>query len=46
MATAAPGTVPVARIDQVLPRSAEVTQVRSLPATGSGHLPTAARIGL
>lgn len=41
-----PATFPVARIDQVLARSATVTRVRSLPATGSDHLPVAADITL
>ncbi|MFI8001745.1 endonuclease/exonuclease/phosphatase family protein [Streptomyces sp. NPDC086010] len=41
-----PASLPVARIDQVLTRSAEVTHVRSLPATGSDHLPIAARVVL
>ncbi|MFH8756414.1 endonuclease/exonuclease/phosphatase family protein [Streptomyces atroolivaceus] len=39
-----PAGFPVARIDQVLARSATVTRVRSLPATGSDHLPVAADI--
>ncbi|MET9962472.1 endonuclease/exonuclease/phosphatase family protein [Streptomyces sp. NPDC006326] len=39
-----PAALPVARIDQVLTRSATVTRVRALPATGSDHLPVAARI--
>ncbi|MEV8227311.1 endonuclease/exonuclease/phosphatase family protein [Streptomyces sp. NPDC079167] len=41
-----PAKLPVARIDQVLTRSATVTRVRSLPATGSDHLPIAADIRL
>jgi vancomycin resistance protein VanJ len=41
-----PAKLPVARIDQVLTRSATVTRVRSLPATGSDHLPIAADIAL
>ncbi|WP_373299917.1 endonuclease/exonuclease/phosphatase family protein [Streptomyces xantholiticus] len=41
-----PASFPVARIDQILSRSAKVTHVRSLPATGSDHLPIAARITL
>ncbi|MFD9287371.1 endonuclease/exonuclease/phosphatase family protein [Streptomyces sp. NPDC060030] len=41
-----PARFPVARIDQVLTRSATVTGVRSLPATGSDHLPVAADIRL
>ncbi|WP_443069008.1 endonuclease/exonuclease/phosphatase family protein [Streptomyces sp. NBC_01278] len=39
-----PASLPLARIDQVMTRSASVTRVRSLPATGSDHLPVAARI--
>lgn len=39
-----PAALPVARIDQVMTRSATVTRVRALPATGSDHLPVAARI--
>ncbi|MBF9129565.1 endonuclease/exonuclease/phosphatase family protein [Plantactinospora sp. S1510] len=39
-----PATLPVARIDQILARSATVTRVWALPATGSDHLPIAARI--
>ncbi|MFD9539224.1 endonuclease/exonuclease/phosphatase family protein [Streptomyces sp. NPDC060022] len=39
-----PAKLPLARIDQILTRSAEVTELRSLPATGSDHLPIAARI--
>ncbi|WUD79043.1 endonuclease/exonuclease/phosphatase family protein [Streptomyces sp. NBC_00510] len=39
-----PGRFPLARIDQVLARSATVSDVRTLPATGSDHLPVAARI--
>ncbi|MFE5768791.1 endonuclease/exonuclease/phosphatase family protein [Streptomyces sp. NPDC056485] len=39
-----PATLPLARIDQVLTRSATVTRIRSLPATGSDHLPVAAHI--
>lgn len=41
-----PAAVPVARIDQVLTRSATAAEVWSLPATGSDHLPVAARIRL
>ncbi|WP_405664856.1 endonuclease/exonuclease/phosphatase family protein [Streptomyces sp. NBC_01166] len=41
-----PAKLPVARIDQVLTRSATVARVRSLPATGSDHLPVAADIRL
>ncbi len=39
-----PQRFPLARIDQVLARSAKVLNVRTLPATGSDHLPLAARI--
>ncbi|MER5730614.1 endonuclease/exonuclease/phosphatase family protein [Streptomyces sp. NPDC002138] len=39
-----PASFPVARIDQVMARSATVTEVRRLPATGSDHLPIAARV--
>ncbi|MET8506602.1 endonuclease/exonuclease/phosphatase family protein [Streptomyces sp. NPDC004787] len=39
-----PAAFPVARIDQVMARSATVTQVRTLPATGSDHLPLVARV--
>ncbi|MEU6084589.1 endonuclease/exonuclease/phosphatase family protein [Streptomyces sp. NPDC047108] len=41
-----PAGFPLARIDQVMARSATVTGIRTLPATGSDHLPVAARIGL
>ncbi|MFJ3977227.1 endonuclease/exonuclease/phosphatase family protein [Streptomyces sp. NPDC090021] len=39
-----PASFPVSRIDQVLVRSASVGGIRTLPATGSDHLPVAARI--
>ncbi|MFD4032268.1 endonuclease/exonuclease/phosphatase family protein [Streptomyces sp. NPDC058637] len=39
-----PAKLPLARIDQVMARSATVTRVWTLPATGSDHLPVAARI--
>ncbi|URM96891.1 hypothetical protein LUW76_22485 [Actinomadura madurae] len=39
-----PVSFPVARIDQVMARSATVRHVRTLPATGSDHLPIAARV--
>ncbi|MGW0811851.1 endonuclease/exonuclease/phosphatase family protein [Streptomyces viridiviolaceus] len=39
-----PTAFPVARIDQVMARSATVRHIRSLPATGSDHLPVVARI--
>ncbi len=41
-----PARFPVARIDQVLARSATVGRIRTLPATGSDHLPVTARVGL
>ncbi|MET7369029.1 endonuclease/exonuclease/phosphatase family protein [Streptomyces sp. NPDC005566] len=41
-----PAKLPLARIDQILTRSATVTRLRSLPATGSDHLPVAAHIRL
>ncbi|MYW35378.1 endonuclease/exonuclease/phosphatase family protein [Streptomyces sp. SID2119] len=41
-----PAALPVARIDQILARSAGVSHVRTLPATGSDHLPVAARVTL
>ncbi|WP_051835770.1 endonuclease/exonuclease/phosphatase family protein [Streptomyces sp. NRRL WC-3549] len=41
-----PKRLPVARIDQILTRGATVARLWSLPATGSDHLPVAARIGL
>ncbi|MFG2043981.1 endonuclease/exonuclease/phosphatase family protein [Dactylosporangium sp. NPDC048998] len=41
-----PARAPIARIDQIMARSATVTGVRALPATGSDHLPIAARIRL
>nr|WP_211128694.1 endonuclease/exonuclease/phosphatase family protein [Streptomyces yatensis] len=41
-----PAGFPLARIDQVMARSAAVRQIRTLPATGSDHLPVAARIAL
>lgn len=41
-----PERFPLARIDQVLARSATVTRVWSLPRTGSDHLPVAARVTL
>ncbi|MFC4503985.1 endonuclease/exonuclease/phosphatase family protein [Streptomyces vulcanius] len=39
-----PAGFPLARIDQVMARSATVGHIRTLPATGSDHLPVAARI--
>ncbi|MFE3514611.1 endonuclease/exonuclease/phosphatase family protein [Streptomyces sp. NPDC059166] len=41
-----PAAFPLARIDQVLARSAQVTDIRTLPATTSDHLPVAARVRL
>ncbi|MFJ8085733.1 endonuclease/exonuclease/phosphatase family protein [Streptomyces sp. NPDC096205] len=41
-----PAAFPLARIDQVMARSATVADLRTLPATGSDHLPVAARITL
>ncbi|MFJ2024299.1 endonuclease/exonuclease/phosphatase family protein [Streptomyces sp. NPDC087897] len=41
-----PAAFPVARIDQVMARSATVRHIRTLPATGSDHLPVIARVGL
>lgn len=39
-----PATLPVSRIDHVMTRSMTVTDIRTLPATGSDHLPIAAGI--
>ncbi|WP_338693066.1 endonuclease/exonuclease/phosphatase family protein [Streptomyces sp. Q6] len=39
-----PTAFPLARIDQVMARSATVGRIRTLPATGSDHLPVAARV--
>ncbi|MFI2509036.1 endonuclease/exonuclease/phosphatase family protein [Streptomyces sp. NPDC018972] len=41
-----PAALPLARIDQVMARSATVAHIRTLPATGSDHLPVIARITL
>ncbi|MEV0218344.1 endonuclease/exonuclease/phosphatase family protein [Streptomyces sp. NPDC050704] len=41
-----PAAFPMARIDHVMTRSATVTDVWTLPATGSDHLPVAAGIRL
>ncbi|MFI1221663.1 MULTISPECIES: endonuclease/exonuclease/phosphatase family protein [unclassified Streptomyces] len=41
-----PAAFPLARIDQVMARSATVGHIRTLPATGSDHLPVAARVAL
>ncbi|OII70693.1 endonuclease [Streptomyces sp. CC77] len=39
-----PASLPLARIDHVLARRAEVTRVWTLPATGSDHVPVAASV--
>ncbi|WP_435849025.1 endonuclease/exonuclease/phosphatase family protein [Streptomyces lavendulocolor] len=39
-----PAALPLARIDQVLARTATVVGISTLPRTGSDHLPVAARI--
>ncbi|MEU3822907.1 endonuclease/exonuclease/phosphatase family protein [Streptomyces sp. NPDC030392] len=39
-----PASAPVARIDQVLARGAEVVRLWTLPRTGSDHLPVAAHL--
>ncbi|MGA5198160.1 endonuclease/exonuclease/phosphatase family protein [Streptomyces exfoliatus] len=41
-----PATFPVARIDQVMARSATVGRLRTLPATGSDHLPVVGSVTL
>ncbi|MGW9116182.1 endonuclease/exonuclease/phosphatase family protein [Streptomyces sp. NPDC055663] len=41
-----PTAFPLARIDQVMARSATIGHIRTLPVTGSDHLPVAARIAL
>ncbi len=41
-----PAGLPLTRIDQVMARSATVADIRALPATGSDHLPVAARVTL
>ncbi len=41
-----PAAFPLARIDQVMARSAAVGHIRTLPATGSDHLPVIARVTL
>jgi vancomycin resistance protein VanJ len=41
-----PAAFPVARIDQIMARSANVGPIRTLPGTGSDHLPVLARIAL
>ncbi|MFE0687746.1 endonuclease/exonuclease/phosphatase family protein [Streptomyces xiamenensis] len=39
-----PASFPVARIDQVMARSATVSRVHTLPAVGSDHLPVVAQL--
>lgn len=46
LALSFPAAFPVARIDQVMARSATVVHLRALPATASDHLPVAARVAL
>ncbi|MGK5498542.1 endonuclease/exonuclease/phosphatase family protein [Streptomyces sp. URMC 125] len=41
-----PASFPAARIDHVLARGATVVRLRTLPATGSDHLPVVARVAL
>ncbi|MFK0115314.1 endonuclease/exonuclease/phosphatase family protein [Streptomyces sp. NPDC090994] len=41
-----PAGFPLARIDQIMAASATVGPIRTLPATGSDHLPVAARVTL
>ncbi len=41
-----PAAFPVARIDQVMARSGTVGRLRTLPATGSDHLPVVGRVTL
>ncbi|MGP4022924.1 endonuclease/exonuclease/phosphatase family protein [Actinomadura sp. 3N407] len=41
-----PAAFPLARIDQVMARSATVAHIRTLPATGSDHLPLTAQLTL
>ncbi|MFE6914229.1 endonuclease/exonuclease/phosphatase family protein [Streptomyces rubiginosohelvolus] len=41
-----PAAFPLARIDQVMARAAAVGHIRTLPATGSDHLPVVARVTL
>lgn len=41
-----PAAFPVSRIDHVMARSATVTDIRTLPMTGSDHLPVVARLRL
>ncbi|MFD5748305.1 endonuclease/exonuclease/phosphatase family protein [Streptomyces sp. NPDC127033] len=46
MAFSFPTAFPLARIDQVMVRGGTVGHMRTLPATGSDHLPVAARVTL
>ncbi|MFF9343375.1 endonuclease/exonuclease/phosphatase family protein [Streptomyces sp. NPDC014773] len=46
LALSYPAALPLARIDQVLARGAHVPAVRTLPATGSDHLPVLVRVSL
>ncbi|MFG3495122.1 endonuclease/exonuclease/phosphatase family protein [Streptomyces sp. NPDC047928] len=39
-----PASAPVARIDHVMARGATITRIRSLPRTGSDHLPVVAYV--
>ncbi|MFG2088660.1 MULTISPECIES: endonuclease/exonuclease/phosphatase family protein [unclassified Spirillospora] len=41
-----PAAFPLARIDQVMARSATIGHIRTLPTTGSDHLPITAHINL
>lgn len=41
-----PAAFPASRVDHIMTRSATVTDVWTLPATGSDHLPIAAGIKL
>ncbi|WP_439812985.1 endonuclease/exonuclease/phosphatase family protein [Streptomyces sp. P9-2] len=41
-----PAGLPLVRIDQVMARAATVSGIETLPATGSDHLPVAARVTL
>ncbi|MFB7915566.1 endonuclease/exonuclease/phosphatase family protein [Streptomyces sp. NPDC056061] len=46
LALSFPAAFPLARIDQIMARSATVGRMRTLPPTGSDHLPVAAGIAL
>ncbi|MFE1346598.1 endonuclease/exonuclease/phosphatase family protein [Streptomyces sp. NPDC058757] len=46
LALSYPAALPLARIDQVLARGAHVPAARTLPATGSDHLPVLVRVSL